>query len=320
MIQTLIGKKIDQTQKFLENGKRVPVTLIHITDNAVLQVKTVEKDQYAAVQLGFGTKKKNVTKSQLGHAKKAGLDQAATYIREVRLVDEAPAAGEFIAVDAVFKAGDIVSVSGVSKGKGFAGVVKRHGFGGGPKTHGQSDRERAPGSIGQTTTPGRVYKGKRMAGRMGSDNVTIENLIVVGIDPETKMLMVLGLIPGHRNGIVIVTKTGEKKNVVELLEIKTKREAKEAEEAAKAAKIAEEEAAKAPKVEETEEPKVDASTSSAQEEVTVETAPEVVADATETVVVAKDSVGESVEEVKVEATVTEPEVITKEEVKEEEAK
>jgi len=275
MIQTLIGKKIDQTQKFLENGKRVPVTIIAMGDNAVLQVKTQEKDQYQAAQLGFGSKKKP-TKAQAGQAKKAGFDKAAAVIREVRLADgDLPTVGESLSVDVVFKPGDIVEVSGISKGKGFAGVVKRHNFRGGPKTHGQSDRERAPGSIGQTTTPGRVYKGKRMAGRMGSDKVTMPNLTVLSVDAENKMLLVTGLVPGHKDAIVVVTKTGERKNFVELLGEKAKREAAEAIEAEKAAKAAEIEAAKAaaeaPKVEEKaeevkEEVKAEAPVTEAKEE------------------------------------------------------
>lgn len=131
MINTLIGKKIDQTQKFLENGKRVPVTLISVGDNAVLQVKTSEKDGYSAAQLGFGTKKK-ATKALVGHSKKAGFDKTAAFVKEVRLEEsDAPVLGEYIAVDAVFKPGDVISVSGTSKGKGFAGVVKRHNFRGG---------------------------------------------------------------------------------------------------------------------------------------------------------------------------------------------
>src|SRR6266403_965950 len=296
MINTLLGQKIDQTQKFLENGKRIPVTLISVADNSVLQIKTVDRDSYTAVQLGFGTKKKP-TKALAGHAKKAGFDKTSSFVREVRLDDtDLPTAGDAIAVETIFQPGDIVEVTGTSKGKGFAGVVKRHNFRGGPKTHGQSDRERAPGSIGQTTTPGRVYKGKRMAGRMGSDRVTLPNLTVIAVDSEKKILFVSGLIPGHRNGMVTIKKTGTRKNFVELLGEKAKREAIEAVEAEKAAKLAEKEAAKAPKVEEAQ----------------VETAPEVVADATETVVVAKETVGASVEEVKVEATVSEPEVVTKE--------
>jgi len=314
MIQTLIGRKIDQTQKFLEDGKRVPVTLIAVGDNAVLQVKTQDKEAYTAVQLGFGTKK-NPTKAASGHAKKAGFEKASAVVREVRVADtsagsaqDLPAAGESVAVDAVFKPGDIVSVTGVSKGKGWAGVVKRHNFKGGPKTHGQSDRHRAPGSIGQTTTPGRVYKGKRMAGRMGSDQVTLSNLTVVSVDPETKTLMVTGLIPGHKDAIVTVTKTGERKKFLELIEEKVKREARDAEEAEKArieaekaAKEAEEAAKKA------EEEAAKASASSAQEAEPVATAEEAVveptatvADATETVSNASETVDSPAEEVKVE--------------------
>lgn len=260
MIQTLIGKKIDQTQKFLENGKRVPVTIISVADNAVLQVKTLDKDRYAAAQLGFGIKK-NPTKPLLGHSKKVGLDKAPAFIREVRLADDHTAtAGEVLAVDMVFKPGDVVEISGISKGKGFAGVVKRHGFRGGPKTHGQSDRERAPGSIGQTTTPGRVYKGKRMAGRMGSDKVTIPNLTVLSV--EDKMLLVTGLVPGHRDSILMITKTGERKKFVELLGVKAKREALEAQAAEKVAKLEAEEAAKIAK-----EAKVEAVEETAVEEI-----------------------------------------------------
>lgn len=239
MINTLIGRKLDQTQKFLENGKRVPVTLISVTDNAVVQVKTLDKDTYTAVQLGFGNKKK-ANKPSLGHSKKAGFDKVSEIIREVRLVDgDTPNVGEYITLDSVFKPGDIITVTGTSKGKGFAGVVKRHGFRGGPKTHGQSDRERAPGSIGQTTTPGRVYRGKRMAGRMGSDEVTIENLVVISIDLENKILLVAGLVPGHKDSIVFITKVGEKKKFVPLLEDAEKAASEEA----AAAKKAEEEAA-----------------------------------------------------------------------------
>src|SRR6185369_6278526 len=294
MINTLLGQKIDQTQKFLENGKRVPVTLISVADNSVLQVKTVATDTYTAVQLGVGSKKKP-TKALAGHAKKAGFDKTSSFVREVRVADsDLPTAGEAIAVETVFQPGDIVEVTGTSKGKGFAGVVKRHNFRGGPKTHGQSDRERAPGSIGQTTTPGRVYKGKRMAGRMGADRVTLPNLTVIAVDVEKKIILVSGLIPGHRNSMVTIKKTGTRKKFVELLGEKEKREAIEAAEAAKVA-------AEAPVVEE----KI--------EEPVAETAPEVVADATETVVVAEETVGTSTETVKAEATVSEPEIVTKEE-------
>jgi large subunit ribosomal protein L3 len=221
MIQALIGQKSEQTQKFLQNGRRIPVTKIIISDNAILQVKTATTDSYAAVQLGFGAKKK-VTKPIAGHVKKAGFSVIPQTIREVALTDateeELPKVGDVIAVDAVFKAGDIVAVTGTSKGKGFAGVVKRHGFRGGPKTHGQSDRERAPGSIGQTTTPGRVYKGKRMAGRMGHETSTVLNLTIVDVDAENKILSVCGLVPGAKKGFLMVTKTGEDKDFVPLLQ------------------------------------------------------------------------------------------------------
>lgn len=323
MIQTLIGKKIDQTQKFLEDGKRVPVTLISVADNAVLQVKTQDTNGYTAVQLGFGTKK-NPTKANAGHAKKAGFDKTSAIVREVRMSDgdEVPTAGESITIDSVFAPGDIVSVTGTSKGKGFAGVVKRHNFRGGPKTHGQSDRERAPGSIGQTTTPGRVYKGKRMAGRMGSDQVTLPNLTVVAVDPEKKVLLVTGLVPGHRDAIVTVTKTGERKKFLELIEEKVKREAREAKEAEaaaieaeKAAKLAEKEAAKqaaeAPKVEEpaqevSEEPKEEAAAEAPVEEVKAE---ETISETKE------EAVEEKAEEVAVNEEVKEMEETEKKEEK-----
>ncbi len=222
MIQTLIGQKIDQTQKFLENGRRIPVTEVAVADNFVVQVKTTEKDAYTAVQLGWGIKKKPF-KAASGHAGKAKLTNVPTVLREVRLQDEndLPEVGSAISLDTVFKPGDIIDVSGVSKGKGFAGGVKRYNFRGGPKTHGQSDRHRAPGSIGQGTTPGRVYKGKKMAGHMGDEDVTIKNLTVVDVDAENKKLYVLGLLPGTKKSTVVITVTGEMKNFVPLLKIET---------------------------------------------------------------------------------------------------
>ena len=219
MINTLIGQKVNQAQSFLQNGLRIPVTEITVTENVVLQVKTADKDAYSAVQLGAGLKKKPI-KALLGHVKKSGVDKAPFKIKEVRVdnvSEDLPGAGDSIALDSVFKPGDIVQVTGTSKGKGFAGVVRRYNFRGGPKTHGQSDRHRAPGSIGQGTTPGRVYKGKRMAGRMGSDTVTVKNLTVVDVDAENKKLYVSGLIPGHRNSWVYITRIGEDKKFVPLI-------------------------------------------------------------------------------------------------------
>lgn len=292
MINALIGQKIEQTQKFLENGKRVPVTGVSIADNVVVQVKTPEKDKYTAVQIGWGTKKKPL-KTELGHVKKASLKVVPSVVKEVRLEDGAdlPEVGEAITVETVFKPGDIIEVSGVSKGKGFAGGVKRYNFRGGPKTHGQSDRHRAPGSIGQGTTPGRVYKGKKMAGHMGVENVTVKNLMVVDIDVKNKILYIAGLIPGYTKATVVVRVIGEKKKFVPLLnsiaaqaEAEAQRIAEE-QAAAEAAK-AEKEAAK--QAEETqveepakEEPKAEAAVEEKAEPVTEEAAPAEEAPATE---------------------------------------
>jgi large subunit ribosomal protein L3 len=250
MIQTLIGKKIDQSQTFLENGKRISVTEVSVADNVVVQVKTPEKDNYTAVQLGVGSKKKPI-RALAGHSKKAGLETVPTLIREVAWVgdEELPKSGDAITVEAVFKAGDIVKVTGTSKGKGFAGGVKRYNFRGGPKTHGQSDRHRAPGSIGQGTTPGRVYKGKKMAGHMGVDTVTITNLVIVDVDPENKKLYVLGLVPGNKKAAVLITKTGEHKKFVRLLSVKLKEDEEAKIEAEKLAKEQEKMAAEAAKAE-----------------------------------------------------------------------
>ena len=220
MIQALIGKKLNQTQKFLESGRRIPVTEIAVSDNVVLQVKNMQKDGYTSVQLGYSVKK-NGTKAVLGHIKKAGLEKAPAVVKEVALnsddTENLPKPGDLVSVSSVFKPGDVIDVTGTSKGKGFAGVVKRHNFRGGPKTHGQSDRHRAPGSIGQTTTPGRVYKGKRMAGHMGAETVTVTNLTVVDVDEVNKKLYVLGLVPGHKDAYLLITQRGEAKDFVPLL-------------------------------------------------------------------------------------------------------
>lgn len=217
MIQVLLGKKIEQTQKFLIDGTRIPVTEVAVPDNVIVQVKTQEKDKYTAIQIGIG-KKKNPTKALLGHVKKNNLTYVPYSIREVRIqaTEDMPKSGDFLKIEEVFKPGDMIDVTGISKGKGFAGVVKRHQFKGGPKTHGQSDRERAPGSIGQTTTPGRVFKGKRMAGHMGHERVTIKNLKVIDIDEIKKILYVAGLIPGVKNSIITITRSGDNKKFIPL--------------------------------------------------------------------------------------------------------
>jgi large subunit ribosomal protein L3 len=240
-MQALIGVKKSQSQRYLENGVRIPVTLIDVKDNWVISHKTNEKDHYQAVQLGFGMKKR-ANKALLGHAKKgANLEKAPKFLREVRIVDENetfPELGSTLNPSEIFAPGDIVNVSGFSKGKGFQGGVKRYNFRGGPKTHGQSDRHRAPGAIGSGTTPGRVYKGKRMAGNMGNDNVTIENLKIVDVTSDG-VLVVKGLVPGIINSLIYVKKVGEDKKFVPLFKDPEVVAAEEA-----AAKAAEEEAQK----------------------------------------------------------------------------
>ncbi len=208
-INGFIGKKLDQTQGFLEDGRRIPLSMILVSGNFVTQVKTLEKDHYSAIQMGFGEKKKT-NKAELGHTKKAGLTKTPRFFREVRVDDTTGVAvGSEVNIAEMLEVGDVIDVTGTSKGKGYAGVVKRHHFKGGPRTHGQSDRERAPGSSGQTTTPGRVYKGKRMSGRMGNERVTVKNLTV--IDIKDGVLYVKGLVPGIKGSLVMVSKVVEDK-------------------------------------------------------------------------------------------------------------
>ncbi len=210
MISSILGEKYAQNQKFDENGRRFPATTIKAGPCVVVQVKTYQKDGYNSVQLGFGLKKeKNIKKPQIGHIKKAGITKTfPRFLKEVKTDDkEALKIGDLISIKDVFKIGDKIEVTGTSKGKGFAGVVKRWHFKGGPHTHGQSDRERAPGAIGSTTTPGRVLKGKKMAGHLGSSKVTVKNLKVVDIDAEKNLLTVSGLVPGPKKGFLIIKKS-----------------------------------------------------------------------------------------------------------------
>lgn len=191
------------TQVYGEDGRVQPVTAIEAGPCFVTQVKRVGKEGYDAVQLGFGAAKQ-LNSPLRGHLKKVGL---LKHLREFEASDiDSIEVGHRVDVS-IFKAGDLVDVSGISKGKGFAGVVKRHHFSGGPKTHGQSDRHRAPGSIGATTTPGRVFKGLRMAGHMGDERVTVRKLKVVEADPERNLLLVLGAVPGARNRIVTIRRS-----------------------------------------------------------------------------------------------------------------
>jgi len=207
MLQGIIGRKLGMTQVFRDNGEAEAVTAVEAGPCTVIQVKAAAKEGYNAVQLGFGEAKR-LKSPQRGHLK--GLGQFR-YLREFRVGDaEAAAVGDRVDVS-LFKDGDLVDVTGVSKGKGFAGVVKRHHFAGGPKTHGQSDRHRHAGSIGATTSPGRVFKGMRMAGHMGDERVTVRNLEVFRADPERNLLLIRGAVPGNRNGLLLIRKSREGK-------------------------------------------------------------------------------------------------------------
>jgi len=204
MINGIIGKKLGMTQIFQDDGKVEAVTAIEAGPCVITQLKTEAKDGYNAAQLGFGEVKR------AGSAKKETPEKAKKFrhLREFKIDDtESTQAGE--SVDAsLFSAGELVDITGISKGKGFAGVVKRHHFAGGPKTHGQSDRHRAPGSIGATTSPGRVLKGMRMAGHMGSERVTVRHLEVLRADAERNLLLIKGAVPGAKNGLLLINKSG----------------------------------------------------------------------------------------------------------------
>ena len=207
MTQGIIGRKLGMTQICRDNGEAETVTAIETGPCIVIQVKTAAKEGYNAVQLGFGQAKR-LNSPQRGHLK--GLGQFK-YLREFRTDDiETVKVGDRVDVS-LFKAGDLVDITGVSKGKGFAGVVKRHHFAGGPKTHGQSDRHRAPGSIGATTSPGRVFKGKRMAGHMGNRQVTVRHLEVFEADSARNLLVVRGAVPGATSKLLLIRKSGRRK-------------------------------------------------------------------------------------------------------------
>lgn len=189
MINTILAKKGNVSQTFVE-GFRIPVTKVIAGPCTVTQIKSMDKDGYLALQLGFETKKKH-----------------PRYKREVRIKEETDLkVGDIVKVSDIFKPGDVIAVSGVSKGKGFSSGIQRFHFKGGPRTHGQSDRERAPGSLGQTTTPGRVYKGKRMAGRMGGIMSTIKNLHIISVNDETNEVEISGHVPGTPGGLITLVK------------------------------------------------------------------------------------------------------------------
>ena len=202
----LIGKKIGMTSIFDENGKNMPCTVIQAGPCVVTQVRTEEKDGYEAVQLGFDDKtEKSAIKAEMGHAKKAGTSVKKKVV-EFQGFEEEYKLGDTITV-AHFEEGEFVDVTGTSKGKGFQGVVKRHGFAGvGQATHGQHNRLRAPGSIGAASYPARVFKGMRMAGRMGTDTVKVQNLRVLKVVEDQNLLVVKGCVPGHKNAYVKIEK------------------------------------------------------------------------------------------------------------------
>ena len=205
MTDGIIGKKLGMTQIFSEDGISEAVTAIEAGPCTVTQVKTTDKEGYNAAQLGFVAVSKG--KSTKRGRSKAKETTKFRYMREFSISEgETIEPGQTIDVS-LFKAGDIVDVTGISKGKGFAGTVKRHHFAGGPKTHGQSDRHRAPGSIGSTTTPGRVLKGMRMSGHMGNERATVSNLVIYEADPARNLLLIKGAVPGARNGLLLIRKS-----------------------------------------------------------------------------------------------------------------
>jgi large subunit ribosomal protein L3 len=202
VILGILGRKLGMTQVFDESGTAQATTIVEAGPCFVTQLRSHDKDGYEAVQLGFGEKRK-INKAEQGHLKTL---PHLRYLREVKSDGGEPVqVGDQVNAD-ILEIGEFVDVTGTSKGRGFAGVVKRHGFRGGPKTHGQSDRWRRPGSIGSGTTPGRVFKGLRMAGHMGNEKVTVQNLEILRVDPERNLVAIKGAVPGPRGGLVIIKK------------------------------------------------------------------------------------------------------------------
>jgi large subunit ribosomal protein L3 len=211
VIEGLLGRKIGMTQIFDETGAVVPVTVLQIGPCVVTQIRVRERDGYEAVQIGFGeVKPKSLNKPQRGHL--AGAGQLVRHLREFSADNPSDyKVGEVIGAD-LFTEGQLVDVTGKSKGRGFQGVMKRHGFSGGPRTHGQSDRARAPGSIGAGTDPGHVLKNTRMAGHMGDRRVTVQNLEVVEVISDRNLLLVRGSVPGAKNGLVMIRRAAKGSN------------------------------------------------------------------------------------------------------------
>lgn len=205
-MKEILGRKLGMTRIFTDDGLAIPVTVIEAGPCLVVSKKTIEKDGYSALQVGFGARRANLAnKPATGHFAKAGIEPMR-YLREVRYDEAELELGAELKVD-IFKVGERVDVTGISRGLGFAGTMKRHHFSGGPATHGQKDRWRAPGSIGQSSYPSRVFKGMKMSGRMGKDKVTTLNLEVVKIIENENLLLVKGPVPGHRGALVKVRNT-----------------------------------------------------------------------------------------------------------------
>jgi len=201
----LIGKKLGMTQVFDPRGELIPVTVIQAGPCTVVQNKTASTDGYAAIQIGFSEKKaQRVSKAYRNHCTKAGKGVFAVLHEFTPPDGSAYSLGQEIKVADIFKAGDRIDVTGVTKGRGYAGVIKRHGFGGFPGSHGTHEYFRHGGSIGNRSFPGRVFKGKRMAGQYGNDQVTTQNLEVIAVRPDEHLLLVRGCVPGARNGVVVV--------------------------------------------------------------------------------------------------------------------
>lgn len=207
-MEGIIGKKVGMTQLFGAEGELIPTTVIEAGPCPIVQIKTVEKEGYNALQLAFGQKRSSLfNKPIAGHYEKAKVEPRRV-LKEFRLdkLDKKYKPGLEIKVD-LFSVGERVDITGISKGLGFQGGVRRHKFSGGPKTHGQSDRLRAPGSVGASSYPSRTYKGQRMAGRMGNEKVTVSNLKVIEVDVEKNLLVVRGAVPGKKNSVLMIEKT-----------------------------------------------------------------------------------------------------------------
>lgn len=207
MSKGLLGIKVGMTSIFDQAGNHYPCTVIEVEPNVVTQIRSTEVDGYEAVQLAVGSKKeKHTSKAMRGHFEASG-SPLKRHLREFELSDKVLSPGDEVRVEDLFSEGEVINVAGISKGKGFQGVVKRHGFRGvGDATHGQHNRQRAPGSVGAGSDPSRVFKGMKMAGRMGTDRVTMKNLVILRIMPDQNAVLVSGAVPGPKNGLVELRK------------------------------------------------------------------------------------------------------------------